>query len=237
MVLHCAIDTMKLDGRAKFDGKIAAEFAGIGNFEGSVTYSEEGYSLLRDSDTDIQILGGSANETADKMLECITSGDEFPYDMCYLRYTIHGDNGPPDDEMPDIIQAWNEKYASPRFRIGTTKELFETFESRYGDVIPSYGGDMTPTWEDGAASSARETALNRAASARLAQGQILWAMLGASESYPESLFRNGFRNAVLYSEHTWGSAASGPEPDAPFTIDQWNRKKMFADSADIYSPC
>ena len=161
--------------------------------------------------------------------------EEFPYDMCYLRYTIHGDNGPPDDEMPDIIQAWNEKYASPRFRIGTTKELFETFESRYGDVIPSYGGDMTPTWEDGAASSARETALNRAASARLAQGQILWAMLGASESYPESLFRNGFRNAVLYSEHTWGSAASGPEPDAPFTIDQWNRKKMFADSADIYS--
>lgn len=75
MFLHCAIDTMKLDGRAKFDGKIAAEFAGIGNFEGSVTYSEEGYSLLRDSDTDIQILGGSANETADKMLECITSGD------------------------------------------------------------------------------------------------------------------------------------------------------------------
>ena len=75
MFLHCAIDTMKLDGRAKFEGKIAAEFAGIGNFEGSVDYSEEGYSLLRDSDTDIKILGGSANETADKMMDCIASGN------------------------------------------------------------------------------------------------------------------------------------------------------------------
>jgi len=75
MYLHCQIDTMKLDGAAKFDGKISAEFAGLFNFEGTVTYSEEGYSLLRDSNTDIQILGGSANETADKMLDCITSGD------------------------------------------------------------------------------------------------------------------------------------------------------------------
>ncbi len=75
MFLHCAIDTMKLDGHAKFEGKIAAEFAGIGNFEGSVDYSEEGYSLLRDSDTDIKILGGSANETADKMMDCIASGN------------------------------------------------------------------------------------------------------------------------------------------------------------------
>ncbi len=75
MYLHCQIDTMKLDGAAKFDGKISAEFAGLFNFEGTVNYSEEGYSLLRDSNTDIQILGGSANETADKMLDCITSGD------------------------------------------------------------------------------------------------------------------------------------------------------------------
>ncbi|MBR6886597.1 MAG: hypothetical protein IKN13_04215, partial [Bacteroidales bacterium] len=75
MYLHCQIDTMKLDGGATFEGKISAEFAGLFNFEGTVEYSEEGYSLLRDSNTDIKILGGNANETADKMLDCITSGD------------------------------------------------------------------------------------------------------------------------------------------------------------------
>ncbi|MEG2600059.1 MAG: glycosyl hydrolase family 38, partial [Muribaculaceae bacterium] len=38
----------------------------------------------------------------------------FPYDRCYLRYTVHGDNGPPDESMPDVIRAWNEKYESPK---------------------------------------------------------------------------------------------------------------------------
>lgn len=161
--------------------------------------------------------------------------EEFPYDMCYLRYTIHGDNGPPDDEMPDIIRSWNEKYASPRFRIGTTREMFETFEARYGDVIPTYGGDMTPTWEDGAASTARETSRNREAASRLAQGQILWSMLRGPEGYPAAEVEAGFKNVALFSEHTWGASASGPDPDSPFTVDLWNGKKMYCDSADYYS--
>ncbi len=161
--------------------------------------------------------------------------EEFPYDMCYLRYTIHGDNGPPDDEMPDIIRSWNEKYASPQFRIATTKEVFETFENRYGDAIPTYRGDMTPTWEDGAASSAKETYTNRAAAARLAQGQILWSMLERGAEYPRETVFEGYKNVVLYSEHTWGSSASGPEPDSPFTIDLWNGKKRYCERADSCS--
>jgi hypothetical protein len=75
MFLHCEIDTMKMVGSADFTAKLSAEFSGIGNFTGDLTYTEDGYNLLRDSNTDIQILGGSANETADKMLDCITSGE------------------------------------------------------------------------------------------------------------------------------------------------------------------
>ncbi len=75
MFLHCEIDTMKMVGSADFTAKMSAEFAGIGNFTGDLHYTEDGYNLLRDSNTDIQILGGSANETADKMLDCITSGE------------------------------------------------------------------------------------------------------------------------------------------------------------------
>ena len=54
--------------------------------------------------------------------------DEFPYNTCYLRYTVHGDNGPPDELMPDVIRAWNERYDSPQFRIATTGEFFTDFE-------------------------------------------------------------------------------------------------------------
>ena len=61
---------------------------------------------------------------------------EYPYDICYLRYTVNGDNGPPDGLMSDVIKAWNEKYESPKFYIGTTKELFTEFEKEYGAQLP-----------------------------------------------------------------------------------------------------
>ncbi len=160
--------------------------------------------------------------------------DEFPYNTCYLRYTVHGDNGPPDELMPDVIRAWNERYDSPQFRISTTGEFFTDFEERYGDVLPTYRGDMTPTWEDGAASTARETAMNRESAARLAQSGTLWSML-RRDSFPAEAFDAAWKNVLLFSEHTWGASASGPDPHSQFTRDLWAGKKMYADSADCQS--
>jgi len=161
--------------------------------------------------------------------------DEFPYNTCYLRYTVHGDNGPPDELMPDVIRAWNERYDSPQFRITTTKEFFTAFEEQYGEYLPTYGGDMTPTWEDGASSTARETAMNRESAARLARTEILWSMLSPESDYPARELAEAWKNVLLFSEHTWGASASGPDPYSQFTKDLWAGKKMYADSADVQS--
>lgn len=161
--------------------------------------------------------------------------DEFPYRYCYLRYTVHGDNGPPDELMPDVIKAWNEKYDSPQFRISTAGEFFTEFEKEYGEVLPVYGGDMTPTWEDGAASTAAETAMNRESASRLSRAGTLWSMLAPGEVFPHDSVDAAWKNVVLFSEHTWGAAGSGPEPDSKFTRDLWAKKKSYADMADAQS--
>ncbi|GHT73424.1 hypothetical protein AGMMS50262_04510 [Bacteroidia bacterium] len=158
----------------------------------------------------------------------------YPYATSYLRYTIHGDNGPPDEQMPGIIKAWNEKYESPKFYIGTTKELFTEFEKKYGDYLPVYQGDMTPNWEDGAASTARELAMNRSASERLNQSEILWSMIHP-KAFPAKDFTEAWRNVVLFSEHTWGAHNSIAEPESPFVKDQWQAKKQFVDNAEEQS--
>lgn len=161
--------------------------------------------------------------------------DRFPYNTCYLRYTVHGDNGPPDELMPDVIREWNERYESPTFVISSSAEFFENFEKEYGDVLPVYSGDMTPTWEDGAASTARETADNRESAARLARTNILWAMYATGREYPAYRFDEAWKNVVLFSEHTWGASASGSQPDSEFTKDLWFAKKAFGDSAVVQS--
>jgi len=151
----------------------------------------------------------------------------YPYDMVQIRYSIGGDNGPPDPNLPEFVKEWNAKYAHPKMVISTTGELFGEFERRYGDRVPEVRGDFTPYWEDGAGSSAEETALARNASERLVQAEALWAMLNPRE-YPAADFCAAWRNVLLYNEHTWGAHCSISQPDSQFTLDQWKIKQAFA---------
>ena len=155
----------------------------------------------------------------------------YPYDMVQIRYSVVGDNGPPDQELSEFVKAWNERYVWPQMVISTTSQLMQEFEQRYGDRLPEVRGDFTPYWEDGAASSARETALTRMASERLVQAEALWAIL-APEQYPAHDFSAAWRDAILYNEHTWGAHCSITEPDNPFTLSQWKIKQQFALQAE-----
>ncbi|HUT90075.1 MAG TPA: discoidin domain-containing protein [Thermoguttaceae bacterium] len=151
----------------------------------------------------------------------------YPYDMVQVRYSIGGDNGPPDPNLPEFVKAWNAKYAYPKMVISTTGELFGEFERRYGDRVPEVRGDFTPYWEDGAGSSAKETAIARNTSERLVQAEALWALLNPRE-YPSGDFCAAWRNVLLYNEHTWGAHCSISQPDSQFTLDQWKIKQTFA---------
>ncbi len=151
----------------------------------------------------------------------------YPYDMLPVRYTIGADNGPPDPKLPEFVKAWNAKYEWPKIEISTTSPVMREFAKLYGDKLPEVTGDFTPYWEDGAGSTARETAQARVASDRLVQAEALWSML-RPEDYPDEDFYNAWRNVMLYNEHTGGAHCSISQPDAPFTKSQWAIKRNFA---------
>ncbi len=136
--------------------------------------------------------------------------DGYPYDAVQIRHCL-GDNHLPDLELSQTVKKWNESHVYPRLVIATTAEMFRAFVKQYGDKVPEFRGDLTPYWEDGAASSARETALNRAAAERLVQAEALWAML-APGRYPTDRFSTAWRNVVLYDEHTWAPTTASTSP-------------------------
>ena len=150
----------------------------------------------------------------------------YPYDIVQLRYNIGNDNGPPDPDMPGFFKEWNEKYEWPKFRIATTLEMMKAFESRYKDQIPEHSGDFTPYWEDGAASSATETAINRNTADRLVQAETLYALLDP-DAFPAEVIDDAWTNVVLFSEHTWGAAESKSKPESEMTKSLWEVKKGF----------
>jgi alpha-mannosidase len=178
-------------------------------------------------------IGKMKPESLFKYLEQLEAA-KFPYDMVQLRYSIGGDNGPPDPDLPDFVKKWNTDHEWPKLVIATTSELFHEFERRYGDKVPQARGDFTPYWEDGAGSSAAETAMARGASENLVQAETLFAMLNP-RGYPAERFYQAWRNVLLYNEHTWGAHCSISQPDSDFTKAQWKIKQAFAVDADRQS--
>jgi len=157
----------------------------------------------------------------------------YPYDLLQVRHCL-GDNAGPGVELCEFAKRWNSRYAYPKIRIATTREMFEDFAARYGEKLPEFRGDFTPYWEDGAGSSARETALNRAAAERLVQAETLWALL-RPRTFPDGDFYAAWRNVILYDEHTWGAHNSISQPDSDFAKAQWKIKQAFALDADAQS--
>ena len=131
---------------------------------------------------------------------------DYPYDIVQIRHCL-GDNAGPGVDLSEFVKDWNAKYAFPKLVIATTSEMMHELERRYGDQLPELSGDFTPYWEDGAASSARETALNRAAAERLVQAETLFTLTQPTD-YPTDAFQQAWRNVVLYDEHTWGAHCS-----------------------------
>jgi alpha-mannosidase len=171
----------------------------------------------------------------EKILKLVRKLDEesYPYDMVHLPYTL-ADNGPPDPTLSDFVRRWNERYVTPRLVISTHEQMFKEFEKRYGASLPVVRGDFTPYWEDGAASTALETELSRAAADRLIQGETLWSML-MPQSFLSRDYDAAWRNITFYDEHTWGAHNSIEEPDLPFVKKQWEIKRKFAVDADRQS--
>lgn len=158
----------------------------------------------------------------------------YPYDIAHMRWSGHGDNAEPDPSICDFVKDWNGTYAWPRFVISGTGKAFRAFEARYGNDLPEVRGDWTPYWEDGAGSSALETAMNRESSDRVAQAEALFA-LRSPMPYPAAEFREAWKQVLLYSEHTWGAWCSVSDPESQATREQWEIKRSYALAADQQS--
>ncbi|HEX3436555.1 MAG TPA: hypothetical protein VHT24_07280, partial [Pseudacidobacterium sp.] len=155
----------------------------------------------------------------------------YPYDISYIRWSGHRDNAVPDPEISEFVRSWNDKYEWPRFSIASTSTAFSAFEKRYGSQLPQYRGDLTPYWEDGAASSALETRLNRGAADRISEAFALAAIKHPS-TYVPAPYDAAWRDVLLYSEHTWGAWCSVSDSESEFTKKQWEVKRAFAVDAD-----
>ena len=163
--------------------------------------------------------------------------EHYPYDAIFGNGAV-SDNRLIDPRLPEVVGAWNDRYAFPQMILCENVEFFEYIEANYGDRLPVVRGSGGTYWEDGAGSSARETALCRNAHESLDAAERLLSLasrLDHRRQYPRKTIDEAWRNAFLYDEHTWGSSYSVRQPDHEQAIGQWKIKSRFAVDADVQS--
>ena len=179
-------------------------------------------------------LGLNANiSQAESKIEGFLNGfnrDDYAYDAV-LAFGGFSDNQPLDANLAQVVDEWNKEYAYPQVILCRGPEFFEYVEANFKDKIPTIAGDGGVYWEDGAGSSAMETALVRQAKEDLVAAEKLFALIGAEP--PRADLKQAWKNAILYDEHTWGAHCSISQPESEQTVSQWKVKAQFAyDAAD-----
>ena len=161
---------------------------------------------------------------------------DYPYDAVLIN-GASGDNGAVPASLPQVVEQWNAQWEYPKLILGRPEDFFRYVERNFAARIPVLKTDFGSWWEDGAASSALETALCRRAEERAVSAEMLHslaAVLGAAD-YPKADFEELWRNVLLYEEHTWGAWCSVSQPQSEQTVMQWGVKSSFARKADADS--
>src|SRR5881628_106969 len=164
----------------------------------------------------------------------------YPYDVALLCGAT-GDNALLDERVVANVEEFSRRFAYPRLVAARPEDFFREVERRWGATLPVRRGDSGTYREDGAASTAAELARYRAAqlAARAAELLALWdekteptdgGAAGRIAHRAEER-RRMWRDLLLFGEHTWGSAASGSDPDGAETVAQWREKRRFLDGA------
>lgn len=162
--------------------------------------------------------------------------DDYPLDTLLL-YGLYGDNMEIRDGEAALFRDWAKEYAYPRLIASTHAEYFDHVR-KSGAKLPTYRGDGGAYWEDGAGSSAAETARNRDSQRLLPAAETVAALATAlvpSQRYPKEQFTAAWRDLLFYDEHTWGANRSITQPDRDIVRGQWTFKRAYADRAHIAS--
>ena len=161
---------------------------------------------------------------------------DYPYDAVVLN-GAYSDNREVEPWLPEVIQQWNAQWDYPKLIAALPGDFLGHIEKNFSNDIPVLKTDFGGWWEDGAASSALETVLDRRAEERTVAAEMLHSLSAvlAHDPYPKTNFDNLWHGILLYDEHTWGAAGSISQPDAEQTVKQWDVKSAFARDADAES--
>ncbi len=158
---------------------------------------------------------------------------DYPYDAILL-HGAYSDNVAGTKHIAQSVTEWARHYAYPKVVLCANNDFFAYIEKNFADKIPTVRGDGGSWWEDGAGSTALETAVNRVAHQDVIAAEAAWAVVQRNDpkvAVPRDEFDRTWDNILLFDEHTWGAHNSIGQPTLDFVARQWAVKAAYATAA------
>lgn len=148
-----------------------------------------------------------------------------------ILYGTQGDNVGFFPQQISLVDDWNKQFAYPHIQFSGVQEAMENVVAEAGSPLPVVRGDGGPYWEDGVASDALFTAMNRSTEWRATSAEklatISFLINPLLQPEPES-FRELWKDSILYEEHTYGIQGPSTSPDTEQHSRQQEVKENFA---------
>lgn len=157
------------------------------------------------------------------------------YEFSFVPVMLSGlptDNGSPNAQLMDFVNAWNQKHGEEIVIVPATLEDFFAEVRQYADAhpdsIPVHRGDWPDWWTDGTGSTPKHVQVYREAQRVYNKARLLDPQY---EVVSQERVQEIEYELALFAEHTWGYHSSVTEPWNPFVQELGLRKEAYAANA------
>jgi alpha-mannosidase len=171
---------------------------------------------------------GNCRQSLPAFLQQFDASDYKP--DAVLMYGSQLENTDARLSEPQFVSQWSAVYAYPRFILATFPVYFHYIDKNFGSQLSIVKGDGGPYWEDGLATDANNTAIDRNNQSRAVAAEELSTVsryLNPSLGVPRKLLDRLWTNLLLYAEHTWDSWNSVYQPDSEEAVGQLATKDEY----------
>lgn len=134
-------------------------------------------------------------------------------------------------QQAELADKWNGIYAYPHIQYSGFYDALANIAKQFGNSIPTMRGDGGPYWEDGMASDAYYTAMERQNEDRAPSAEklaTLTSLVNPLLAADKADLDRMWKNIVLMDEHTWDSYNSVSDPASMEAVKQLAIKDQYA---------
>ena len=153
-----------------------------------------------------------------------------PCEYDILPISFYDDREVPTTMLLTVCEEMNKKWKYPKFSMEIPSVFMQKLEEKYGDVLPTFKGDISDQWADFATISPELTSKKREVMRKLYDAEMLSTLDEVTNggAYDNKSFRDVYFKLSEFDEHCWATSSKHPQK-----MHRHNIEKVKRDSVEF----